>query len=143
VGPADQPLDYILYIDRDCRADTGLAKRGLGVEFRVRYRHNTGKTSLHTWNEANAGWSAIKSAEMSSTVRDNQVIISVPDDVLGQGQQFCWTADAKNRTKEFASSLPADVVPDNKGSQISQFELVTANTAQVTFQGDTGSNSYQ
>jgi hypothetical protein len=137
VGPAGGPLEYALYIDRDCRADTGLAKRGLGVEFRVRYRHNTGKTQLHTRNEANAGWSAIKSAEMRSTVRGNQVILSVPASALGQGQRFCWTADAKNGTKGFASSLPDDIVPDNKSSKFSQFELVTATpTAQAILNGE-------
>ena len=129
VGPTGEPLDYTLYIDRDCRADTGLAKRGLGVEFRVRYRHNTGKTYFHVRNEANEGWSAIKSAGVRGTLRGNQVIIWVPDNVLGQGQRFCWTADATNRSKGFASSLPADAVPDNKGSILSQFELVTAPTA--------------
>ena len=122
VGPAGGPLEYALYIDRDCRADTGLAKRDLGVEFRVRYRHNTGKPYLHIRNEANTGWSAIKSAELRSTVSGNRIIISVPENALGQGQRFCWTADAKNGTKGFASSLPTDVVPDNKSSEFSQFE---------------------
>jgi hypothetical protein len=122
VGPAGEPLEYTLYIDRDCRADTGLAKRGLGVELRVRYRHNTGKTYLHTRNEANTGWSPIKSAELRTIVRGNQVIISVPDSALGQGQGFCWTAYVGNKTKGFASSLPADAVPDNKSSEFSQFE---------------------
>jgi hypothetical protein len=122
VGPAGGPFDYTLYIDRDCRADTGLEKRGLGVEFRVRYRHNTGKTYLHTRNEENDGWSPIKSAELTSTVRGNQVILSIPDNALGPGQRFCWTAYVVNRTKGFASSLPADVVPDNKSSEFSQFE---------------------
>jgi hypothetical protein len=129
VGPAGEPLQYNLYVDRDCRADTGLAKRGLGVEFRVRYSHNTGKTYLHTRNEANTGWNAIQSAEVTSTVRGNQVIIQVPDNVLGQGQRFCWAADVSNGTRGFVSSLPADAVPDNKGSKFSQFELVTATTA--------------
>jgi hypothetical protein len=126
VGPVGEPLEYTLYIDSDCRADTGLAKRGLGVEFRVRYRHNTGKTYFHAWDEAKEGWSAIKSAEVRSTVRSNQVIIWVPDHALDQDQQFCWTANAKDGAKGFASSLPADAVPDKTGSKFSKFELVTA-----------------
>ncbi len=126
VGPAGEPLEYTLYIDRDCRADTGFEKRGLGAEFRVRYRHNTGKTYFHARDEANEGWNAIKSADVRSTLRGNQVIIWVPDNALGQGQRFCWSADARNKTGGFASSLPVDAVPDNKGSEISQFELVGA-----------------
>ena len=128
VGPAGAPLEYALYIDKDCRPDTGLTRRGLGVEFRVRYRHNTGKTNLHTRNETNEGWSAIKSAGATSTVRGNQVIIWVPDSALGLGQRFCWTADVRNRTEGFTSNLPADAVPDNEGSKFSQVELVTATT---------------
>jgi hypothetical protein len=126
VGPPGEPLEYNLYIDRDCRADTGQAKRGLGMEFRVRYRHATGKTYLHAWDEAKEGWSAIKSAQVTSAVRSNQVIIWVPDDALDQDQQFCWAANAKNGTKGFASSLPTDALPDKMGSKFSTFEPVTA-----------------
>lgn len=112
-----EPLEYTLYIDKDCRADTGLAESGLGVEFRVRYRHDRGKTDLHAWNEANEGWIKIKSSEVTSAVRGNQVIMWVPDNALDRGPQFCWTAHARNRTKGFASNLPADAVPDSEGSE--------------------------
>ena len=120
VGPAGEPLDYALYIDKDCRADTGLARRGLGVEYRVRYRHDRGKTYLDARDEANEGWSDIESAQATSIVRGNQVIIWVPDDALDIGQQFCWTAAARNRTTGFAPYLPTDAVPDNEGSEFSQ-----------------------
>ncbi len=108
VGPAGKPLEYILYIDKDCRADTGLAKNGLGLDFRVRYRHDTGKTYLYARNETNEGWSNIKSAQATSTVRGNEVIIWIPDDALDRSRQFCWTAVARNRAKGFAPNLPTD-----------------------------------
>ncbi|HXW00028.1 MAG TPA: hypothetical protein VEC93_16530, partial [Anaerolineae bacterium] len=123
VGPAGEPVDYTIYIDKDCRADTGLAESGLGVEFRLRYRHDAGQTYLHARNETNEGWSEIESAEVTGTVRGNQVIIAVPDHVLGQNRQFCWAAEARNRTTGFASNLPADAIPDNEGSKFSQFEM--------------------
>jgi hypothetical protein len=126
VGLTGEPLEYALYVDSDCRADTGEAKRGLGVEYRIRYKHATGKTYLHVRNETNDGWNAIKSAEMTSRVSGHQVIIWVPDDALDQAHQFCWTADAKNKTTGFSSSLPADTVPDEKGSRLSHIELTAA-----------------
>jgi hypothetical protein len=117
LGPVGTLLEYTIYLDQDCRADTGLVRRSLGVEYRLRYRHKVGKTYLHAWDEAKQGWSRIKSAQMTSRVQGNQVAISLPDDVLVQNQQFCWTADARNRTPGFASRLPADAIPDKAGSE--------------------------
>jgi hypothetical protein len=131
VGPAGAPLEYIVYIDQDCRADTGLVEGGLGVEFRLRYRHDRAKTYLYTQNEANEGWSEIESAGVTGTVAGSQVILMVPDNVVKPSQQFCWTAAARNRTDGFASNLPADTIPDNEGSEFSKFQLPTAVSAQI------------
>jgi len=117
LGPVGTPLEFAVYLDQDCRADTGSPRRSLGVEYRLRYRHKGGITYLHVWDEAKPSWSRIKSVEMTSRVQGNQVAISLPHNLLAQNQRFCWTADAKNRTTGFASRLPADAIPDKEGSE--------------------------
>lgn len=124
LGPVGMPLEFAIYLDQDCRADTGSPRRSLGVEYRLRYRHKGGITYLHAWDEAKPGWSRIKSVEVTSRVQDNQVAISLPKNLLAQNQRFCWTADAKNRTTGFASRLPADAIPDKEGSEFLNPNLV-------------------
>jgi hypothetical protein len=116
VEAVSDPVEYILYVDQDCRADTGSADGDLGVDLRVRYRHSTQKTYLHRYDDVNESWAAVETAEASNRVRGNQVTLVVPNQVLDQSQPFCWVAQAKNRADGFASSLPADALPDHAGS---------------------------
>jgi hypothetical protein len=117
LGPVGAPLEFTIYLDQDCQANTGGARRSLGVEYRLRYRHKAAKAYLHVWDAAKPGWRKVESDQLNSRVQGNQVTLSLPDNVLAQNQQFCWTADSKNRTTGFASRLPADAIPEKEGSE--------------------------
>jgi hypothetical protein len=128
LGPVGEPLEFILYIDSDCQADTGKPENDRGVEYRVRYRHKKGKAVLAAWDGEQDGWSDAQSFEVSSLVNGNVVAVWLPYESLEDSQRFCWTVEAKNRTKGFDQSLPTEKVPNNEDLRITQFEALTATT---------------
>ena len=133
LGPADEPLQYILYIDSDCRADTGALKKGYGVEYRVRYRHEKGQADLSRWEEAvgqeagaevetTGSWNKVGVLEDVSVPVDGQVVtIRVPYNLLDLGQQFCWLVEAKARTQALATNPPKDWMPNEKDLRLTQY----------------------
>ncbi len=146
LGLVGEPLQYIFYIDSDCRADTGGPRKEYGLEYRVRYKHDKGQADLSRWEEAKeaeagaevetkGSWRKVGSIEdVSSPVDGQMVTIRVPNDLLDLGQQFCWLVETKFTTKVFATSLPKDWMPDDKDLRLTQYDVLgpapEASTAQ-------------
>ena len=128
VGPVGEPLQFILYIDNDCQADTGKPENGRGVEYRLRYRHNSGKAILAPWDEGQDDWSDPKELEVSSLVSGNMVAVWLPYESLEDRKRFCWVVEAKNGTKGFDRSPPTEHVPDTEDMRISQYEALATTT---------------
>ena len=135
LGQMGEPLQYILYIDSDCRADTGGPKKGYGVEYRVRYMHDKGKADLSRWEAAgeNAGaevettgsWKKVGPLEGVSAPADGQVVsVQVPYDLLDLGQQFCWLVEARSTTRAFATNPPKDWMPNETDLRLTQYEVL-------------------
>lgn len=168
LGPVSQPLQYLFYIDRDCRADTGDPHRGRGVEYRLRYKRDKGKAELSLWEETEValldeeaiedaeaeaaeaeaevaeakaegeevevvvevkkvgGWRDIADIQVSSPADGQTVTMWVPYLLLeaeaGAGRQFCWLAEAKNKTKGFRSNPPTERVPSSADPRLTQYE---------------------
>ncbi|HRV93746.1 MAG TPA: hypothetical protein P5526_16420 [Anaerolineae bacterium] len=110
LGPVGEPLEYIFYIDHDCRFDTGLERHNLGVDYRLRYRHDRGQADIFFWNELENGWRKLP-FEVNSVISQNTVALWLPDNLFENDQQFCWMGEAKNSTEEFTTNLPIDTVP--------------------------------
>jgi hypothetical protein len=143
-------LQYILYIDSDCLADTGAPKKGYGVEYRLRYRHEKGQADLYRWEKATGeavsaeeagaeepgadiettgSWTKIGTIEEVSAPVEGQIVtVRVPYDLLDLGQQFCWLVEARSSTKAFATNPPKDWMPDEKDLRLTQYEALSPGT---------------
>lgn len=177
LGPATEKLEYYLYIDDDCNADTGRSKNGFGSEYRVRFRYSKGLADISQWDETtlltdtvgltdtvvatdteavsdtgaisgtNAGkvgsWRNIGSLSVSSPATGKLITVWVPHSVLANGTQFCWYAEAQNKSDLFVPKPPTDEVPDGTGDLPSlQYSAVEATAKSLnTFLTDTNSYS--
>lgn len=136
LGPMDEPLQYIFYIDSDCRADTGGPRKGLGLEYRMRYKHDKGQADLSRWESANGAeagaeievkgsWHKVGLIEdVSGPVDGQMVTMRIPYDLLDLGQQFCWLVEAHSKSKVFATSLPKDWMLDDKDLRLTQYDVL-------------------
>ena len=136
LGPVGEPLLYNLYIDSDCRADTGRWKRYHAVEYRVRYSHNSGQATIRFWDEEEERWNRGENFKLNSLVSGKTVTIWVPYDLLedpstgsGQARRFCWVGEAINYTTAFNPNPPAERVPNEKEPRLTQYEAVAMATA--------------
>ncbi|MEW6404581.1 MAG: hypothetical protein AB1649_22520 [Chloroflexota bacterium] len=127
IGPVGEPLEYLFYIDNDCRADTGEQKRGLGLEYRVRYKHSRGKADISLWVEAETegedqgSESGAGSIKVSSPADGQTITVWVPYNLLNGSSQFCWFAEARNKTGAFASRPPTDRIPNDMDQRFTQY----------------------
>ena len=122
LGPSDEPLEFLFYVDRDCRSATGLERRGLGVEYRVRYRHERNQTTVHRWDESSQGWARVSTNVRSAAV-SNTLTTWVPGDLIAGGQAFCWIGEAKYKAQNFRPNPPTDRLPDSGGVHLNQYTI--------------------
>jgi hypothetical protein len=127
-SPGD-PLEFRMYIDNDCRADTGKPESDRGVEYRMRYRLDRGNAVFHVWDEEGDKWSKPQSSDLNSLVHGNMVAVWVPYELLEDGRRFCWVAEAKNRTTGFDPVPRTERVPDSKDLRITQYEALVEATS--------------
>ncbi|MCL4300662.1 MAG: hypothetical protein KJ077_33305 [Anaerolineae bacterium] len=123
IGPVGQPLQYTLFIDRDCYAETGEQVKYRGAEYRVRYNHETDRASVVTWDMEQNDWLWDQATRLDSRVDRQSVLISIPVQLLGTNSQFCWIAQASNRTDEYNLTLPRDWLPDGEHWQLTRQEV--------------------
>lgn len=127
-GPIDAaglPLRYSLYIDNDCNRATGQGRGDWGVEYWIKYRHDTAVSNLSEWNEETETWDRLKSAQVPLRIGGEGQIITfwVPYSPLKDGREFCWFAEARNLSKEFANP-PVEIVPDDNSLLSGHYQLV-------------------
>jgi hypothetical protein len=139
LGPVGEPLEYSLYIDVDCRTDTGQSKNGRGAEDRVRYDHQRGRATIIFWDEEEERWNWGKQVRLNSLVSGRMVTIWVPYDLLedpstgsGQARRFCWVGEARNRTTAFEPNPPIEKVPNEENLRLTQYTVVATATATET-----------
>jgi hypothetical protein len=138
LGPVGEPLQYNLYIDNDCRADTGMWINYRGVEYRVRYDHKKGQATVFSWGEERWNWD--KPIKVNSLAGGRTVNVWVPYDLLEDdpstglraGRQFCWTVEAANRTTAFNPSPPYEKLPNSGELRLTQYEAVATAIATET-----------
>ncbi len=107
--PVGQPLEYFLYIDSDCNADTGKSRGNRGAEYWLRYRHQNSRGYFYDWDEATASWTNRRSlGEFPSA--GNVVNGYLPFSYLDNIRQFCWVTAAWNRTEAYHPNPPIEWV---------------------------------
>ncbi len=107
LGPASTALQFHLFIDKDCRADSGEQAGGMGRDYSIRYRHHRNRADLGTWDEEQKKWNWQR-LDFSSPADQKMVALTIPSNLLEDSSQFCWQALARNLSKEFSSPLPND-----------------------------------
>jgi hypothetical protein len=128
--PVGEPLYYALYIDGDCRADTGKEKEGRGVAYRVRYDYRSDRATISFWDEEEERWN--QSKKLNGLAGGNTVAVWVPYDLLEDGRRFCWVGEARNNTKAFNPSPPSEKVPNERNLRLTHYTVVATATATGT-----------
>ncbi len=126
MGPVGRSLEYILFIDSDCRTGTGLWRNYRGVEYRVGYDHKKGRAVVNSWDETVKKWGASTVVEASSPPGGNMVIVRVPYGLLETGQQFCWVGEVNNRIGIYSQNLPREKVPNYKHLSLTRYQAVAS-----------------
>jgi hypothetical protein len=148
LGPADQALEYFLYLDTDCRADTGQVRDGRGADYRIRYRYNKGQADLSRWettitaeptdgpeaetDEVEETWQKLDSLQASGPEKDRFITVWLPykllnyDPVLDTPWPFCWLSESRLNTKIYDPKPPQDRLPDSDNLRLTRFEITPA-----------------
>jgi len=171
LGSPSERLEYDLYIDNDCKTTTGRQKNGLGSEYRVRFRYDKGLADLSQWEAAApltgtvsmtdteivtdaiiysdtvtgkvGSWRNIASVSVSSPAAGHLVTVWVPYTLLNNDQQFCWYAEASNKTDAFVPKPPTDEVPDtNNNLSLMQYNASITITKILMNESLTGTVAY-
>lgn len=122
LGPIGQPLEYNLYIDSDCNAETGTPKGGYGAEYWLRYSHEYDGAYFYVWKAEENKWNKHQ-AMGAYTVEGKLVTVSVPHNLLDSSQQFCWLAVTWNGTRAYYPAPPIELM--GKETRLARYEAVT------------------
>ena len=122
LGPVGQPVEYFMYIDSDCNADTGKSRGNRGAEYWLRYRHQSGKGYIYDWDELNSTWTNRRPiGEFPST--GNMINGWIPSSFLDNAEQFCWVTAVWNRTEAYHPKPPLEWV--GREPRLTQFTADT------------------
>ncbi len=125
LGSVDEPVEFSLYIDSDCRRDTGSRSGNRGAEYRLRYRHAQDEAKLYFWDEEEDSWgSNSELLEFNVPVDQKSVTAWIPYDLFENNHQFCWIGRARNRTLAFHPSPSSDWL--GLEPELTQYEVVVA-----------------
>jgi hypothetical protein len=128
VWPAEEPLQYNLYIDIDCNPDTGEQRRDLGMDYRIIYTHRQSRAGLYTWEKDEQAWNFGQSTRLPSLVGEKMVTIWLPYNLIENDQYLCWIARSRYRTDLFNTSPTSDMVPHWRNLRLSQYGIITPTT---------------
>jgi uncharacterized repeat protein (TIGR01451 family) len=118
-GPVGKALTYSVYIDQDCRLNTGQPRNGLGVDYLIRYRHDKGQANFDEWDAVQQKLVGVQSLQFNRSADEKQLMIWTPNNLLANSRQFCWQAAATYTDPAFSANPPADV------SVLTQYEAIT------------------
>lgn len=107
MGAVGEPVEYFLYIDSDCNAETGKPRGNRGAEYWVRYRQQSGKAYFYTWDAETAQWTNRRTIGAYAS-EINLATVWIPYNYISNPNQFCWLGLAWNRTEEYHPSPPID-----------------------------------
>ncbi len=117
LGPPGEPAEYIMYLDADCNGSTGRSRDGMGVEYRVRYRHEREQADLDIWTQAADGsgqWLAGGAIAVNSPLGSHAITLWIPSILLNSISEFCWMAETQHRVAADAPKLPKDNLPNGR-----------------------------
>jgi len=118
---SEQPLEFRLFIDADCRADTGEARRGIGADYDIRYDVARDRVVVGAWDASTARWPAIETA-VNHFLGGQSVTVQLPYSALNNSRQLCWAARGRNESQVFTPSLPDDWLPDGAEARLNQYQ---------------------
>lgn len=126
LGPVGEPFLYYLYIDKDCRADTGLQRSGLGRDYQIIYRHDGDRANFNMWDEEQKKWRTVQEVKYQTQANAKMVAIWVPVELLENNQQFCWQAESRYATNVFSPNPPTDA------TTLARYEAVPPSSTPLT-----------
>ena len=124
MGPLGTPIDLYAYLDGDCNPETGKVRKGLGLDYRIRYSHRNGHAEISRWipapstdseeeqNKRKGRWEDIGSISVYRPQGGQTVDLWIPYALLDTGPFLCWLAESANRTDRYDQKLPIDRLPD-------------------------------
>lgn len=108
LGPVGEPLEFMLYVDNDCRRETGGARGNLGAEYWLRYKHTLNKAAIYTWDEMDKGWIEPQLVKADGVSQPRTVTVWAPNDLLAEDSALCWLGRARNQSDLFEPGPPDD-----------------------------------
>jgi hypothetical protein len=126
LGAVGEPFLYYLYIDKDCRADTGLQRSGLGRDYQIIYRHDRDRANFNMWDEEQKKWRTVQGVKYQTQANAKMVAIWVPGELLENRQQFCWQAESRYVTNAFSQNPPTDA------TTLARYETVAPGSTPLT-----------
>jgi len=140
IKPTD-PLNFSLFIDRDCRTDTGQLKDGRGVEYRIMAQPETGQARFIPLDLQQDRWLNAEATTIATKIEGKTVAMLVPYSLLGNSRRFCWVGQARNETKNFTPDPPTEKIPDMNLPILTQYQTTTK--AELAAQLDAALNQKQ
>jgi len=121
----DDPAVFLIFLDIDCRTDTGEWRNNLGVEYRAQYQNFYKQAILTAWNFEEKRWQKFRdSTPIEYEVKPKQVTIQIPYNLLGVDKKFCWININRNDTDQYNTRyMPADRVPDIFEPAVREYKL--------------------
>jgi hypothetical protein len=126
-----QPLEFRLFLDADCQAETGQPRNGLGAEYEIFYDLSEDRGIIRASGNKGEGWSRVE-ATLERFVGRQAVLLQAPYSALGNNHQFCWVAQSRNRNETFAPPLPADWLPNSADMRLVHYQPQTSTLASLT-----------
>ena len=107
MGPVGQPLEQYLYLDQDCNSETGKPRGNRGAEYWLRYRHQSGRAYLYTWNSDLQQWEN-RQRIPAFTAGGPAATIWLPWSQVSTPTSFCWLGVSRNRSQDYHPGPPVD-----------------------------------
>ena len=125
---ADAPIELYLYIDGDCNLETGLRAAGLGAEYQLLYRLAENNARVRSWDSERNKWGAFTSVKEISLAGQKTALVSIPHELIGNDQEFCWVGRSRYVTSEFSPNPPNDWVFTSSTIDLSALEIMPSTT---------------
>lgn len=105
---ADEPLEFLLYFDTDCQANTGSQRQGQGAEFRLKYRHDKGQAALYRWIDDQQAWRKHGLVAVNPAASGSLPGLWIPRQSLDLADPLCWVGRARYKSTDYYPTPPSD-----------------------------------
>ena len=120
VTTSGDTVEFGLYVDSDCRADTGSpVADNTGADFRAVYHNQYRDAGVELWDADAQDWNRIASIQGSSQTGANTVSMWIPYRLLPGQARMCWAtlADSWNR-KGYKPWPPSDQIESEEETRL-------------------------